>query len=167
MDQGIAALLGALVGVGGSALASFLSGRHQAAAERAHWRRQSRRDAYAAFIEAVERFYDEIEQARTLLIQVRPDTEAASAHITQAKTHADELDRKTSLILLEGPDEVASAAESINECAEAWIRSLAIWRQQQADGLDAEEAQAVALTARNKGYESGQDFLRRAQEALA
>ncbi|WP_188270170.1 MULTISPECIES: hypothetical protein [unclassified Streptomyces] len=45
MEQGIAALAGAAIGILGTAGAAHFTGR----AQRAQWRRQARRDAYSVF----------------------------------------------------------------------------------------------------------------------
>ncbi|MEU5611699.1 hypothetical protein ACI2L4_28275 [Streptomyces sparsogenes] len=167
MDQGIAAVLGAAVGVAGTTLASLLAGRNQAAAEQAHWRRQSRRDAYAAFIEASEHVHDHAEQAHRFLDQDAPDVGAAETHIAQARGYVDELDRKNSLVLLEGPHEVADAAQEINNCVEAWVDALEAWSRCLTEGLDIEGAKEAASTARDEGLAAAEYFLEHAHKALA
>ncbi|MFJ9469086.1 hypothetical protein [Streptomyces caniferus] len=120
MDQGMAALLGAAVGVAGTlgaAALSYLAVRSQAPdqarVDHAKQIRSERRDAYAAFLEKAE---EPVSQAILVLGPIEmgdvepPGARQLAEMMTPFRRAADELLTMTSRIQLCGPEEVAQEA---------------------------------------------------------
>lgn len=138
MDQGVAALIGAIVGAAGAAAAALVTVRlsargalaqlrqqrvqfeQQGRADHVRVRRDARRGAYAAF---AERFYTFMETAkRTHEIAETGDTRAALALIQGEATAAHaQLLRARSVIAIEGPDYVTTAAEAVGDRVNIWM----------------------------------------------
>ncbi|MER5350699.1 hypothetical protein ABT093_10240 [Kitasatospora sp. NPDC002551] len=128
MDQGLAAVLGAAVGVLGSTLASALAGRQQERSQREHWRRQRRRDAYAAFMDHGMRMVHSVTDLHSLLSSPEENSEEAAVRLGDLRTRKDELDRLTVLVILEGPSEVSDLADvvaadftELRNCLTGWL----------------------------------------------
>lgn len=109
MDQGVAAVLGGLVGVGGATATAVIAAwglrwqtRAQTHASHHHWRRQVRRDAYLAFLAAgrqVSRGCAQLKAAMHSDAAV-PLAEHAAA-VSEAKA---QLIEASQVVELEGPE---------------------------------------------------------------
>lgn len=132
MDQGWAALLGAAIGVVGTTIASVLTGwagrrqiQVQQAGEHARWRRQGQRETYAAFLTAVEQVR-EYSHATGAESSIRLDE--VSRGIDELNARVDAVIRTLSMVIVEGPEEVVTAAEGLRdtscEVASALMRVL-------------------------------------------
>ncbi|WAL93960.1 hypothetical protein [Streptomyces sp. Je 1-369] len=122
----VAAVLGAAVGAGGAVGAAAVTGRKQAQSQHNHWRRQVRRDAYAAHLVAVSAAISALDSAQKCYAGA---ASAASADLQQALNVVDEhlVTARSSgvVIFLEGPQFVASAASNIVQELYKWSWRLA------------------------------------------
>jgi hypothetical protein len=138
MDQEVAALAGAVIGAAGAAVAAVITVRlslrgtlaqlrqqhvqfeQQGRADHVRARRDSRRGAYAAyaecfhaFMEIVKRTHETAEagDARAALALIRGDASDAHGQLLRAR----------SVISIEGPDYVISAAEAVGDRISIWM----------------------------------------------
>lgn len=166
MDEGLAAVLGAAVGVLGTALITPIAGRVQGRLQQEHWRREQRRDTYAAFTTAVERAYDQAVEAEKLLDAAPPDPAAAAGYLEDMRRHVDETDRLASVLLFEGPDEVAEFAQEMNTAIEQLHDALRSWKS----AVEADTATTAFKEAAHRaladGVRSGGRFIEGAKRAL-
>ncbi|MFG2276790.1 hypothetical protein ACGFNY_44405 [Streptomyces chartreusis] len=134
MDQGIAALLGATVGVLGTVCASALSGWSsrqqigaQARVDHAHWRRQARRDAYSTFLAPANATRNALKQAaRTLIGDV--DIDGADHHLHDAHAKLGEVQAAWAALAVEGPESVEQAANGVKTALHSMHTTLLAWR---------------------------------------
>ncbi|MFE3220253.1 hypothetical protein [Streptomyces antimycoticus] len=85
----------------------------QQAGEHARWRRQGQRETYAAFLTAVEHVRDRSYQTGAESSHI--SVEQASRQIDQLGERVDAVIRSLSMVIVEGPEEVASAAEQLRD----------------------------------------------------
>ncbi|MFE5922973.1 hypothetical protein [Streptomyces sp. NPDC056468] len=166
MDQGLAAVLGAVVGVAGAIAATMLAGLHQSNAERGHWRRQSRRDTYGAFATAAERAYDCAIEAERLLEAVPPDLNLAKSKIENMRTHVDEADRLSTIIALEGPRKVEEVCSELNETMESWVEGMEAWHRAADAQNDTSQVHQAAIQHKENGADQFTEFINSAIKAL-
>ncbi|MFJ6919195.1 hypothetical protein ACIQUX_35230 [Streptomyces sp. NPDC101133] len=138
MDQGVAALVGAIVGAVGATAAALITVRLSARGALAHLqqqrvqfdqqgfadhvrvRRDARRGAYAAFAEHFYTFMDIVK--RTHEIAETGETQAALALIqVEAAAARGQLLRALSAISIEGPNSVTAAAEALGDRVHIWM----------------------------------------------
>ncbi|WP_157847706.1 hypothetical protein [Streptomyces violens] len=119
MDQGLAALLGASVGVTGTVIASAITGwstrqqvRAQAMAEHAQWRRQVRRDAYGAFLAPAGESRNALKVAGRAFVGER-DTEEIDRRLQEAHDQLALAQAAWANLAIEGPEPVEQAARSV------------------------------------------------------
>ncbi|MFB7370328.1 hypothetical protein ACFC0D_10845 [Streptomyces sp. NPDC056222] len=114
----VAGIVASIVGAGGAVAAARLTGRHQARSQHAHWRRQVRRDAYAAFLDSVAQSNElrRSHRERTLLGQDAPTGTADSLRELIRRT-----EKSLFIVELEGPAAVAVEAANV-------MRSIADWQ---------------------------------------
>ncbi|MFF4273496.1 hypothetical protein [Streptomyces sp. NPDC001536] len=134
MDQGIAALLGATVGVLGTVSASAISGWSnrqqigaQARVDHAHWRRQARRDAYSAFLAPANGTRNALKLAARALIG-DSDVERADHHLHEAHDRLSEVQATWAALAVEGPESVEQAANSVKTALHSMHTTLLAWR---------------------------------------
>ncbi|WP_326581804.1 hypothetical protein OIE69_44200 (plasmid) [Actinacidiphila glaucinigra] len=116
MDQGIAALAGASIGIIGTLIAAHLSGRQQ----RAQWRRQVRRDAYGAFISRYDAAVRAGQAAELAIREDRLDTGIDQNFAEKVREARDAL----VAVQLEGPEGIAIRAESAMSDLDTWAWGL-------------------------------------------
>ncbi|MCX5247825.1 hypothetical protein OG895_21865 [Streptomyces sp. NBC_00201] len=140
MDQGVAAVLGAAVGVVGAmgaATVTYFGVRHQAAvtAESEHRRtiRTERVEAFAAFIESVQGAHDALIDARVQLLDLgsAPDVtemveEAQSAleHLRAAKSAIGTATKWQAKILVLGPQGLVESSHNVLQALRARLSVL-------------------------------------------
>lgn len=125
MDSGIAALGGALIGAGGTAVTAWLTGtlsqkqtnaqlsaqksqlERRLRAELASQLREPRRKAYADFLVAAEASQDRLDDVLLALQKVDFDFAQTCAHLSHVRELQPELDRAASIARLEGPEDIA------------------------------------------------------------
>ncbi|MBB1245842.1 hypothetical protein GL263_20125 [Streptomyces durbertensis] len=135
MDQGLAALLGATVGVLGTIAASMISSAStrrqwegQARVEHAQWRRQLRRDAYSAFLAPAHEARSALKAAARALIGDRPDTAEADRRLRIAQDQLVLVQVAWASLAVEGPDSVERAAHSVHLALHSMHTTLLAWR---------------------------------------
>ncbi|MFG1666286.1 hypothetical protein [Streptomyces sp. Y7] len=127
MDQGRAAVYGALVGVVGTLLGScftWLQLRTQAKANNAMWRRQIQRDSYGVLIEridALRKAFEPIERRAQASASTGTDLDQLE---TAKETLFAEFDAATIVVMLEGPTPIAELAIQVGHGLRAWGAAL-------------------------------------------
>lgn len=120
MDQGIAGLVGALtgglIGITGTLGAARIAGRDQRRTQHEHWRRQVRRDAYGQFITKTARALRAGEAAH----EAARNGLLERDHYAAVTAAAADVEEAYSLVQLEGPEEVGSAADEVNSQIQGW-----------------------------------------------
>ncbi|MFF3327782.1 hypothetical protein [Streptomyces sp. NPDC002889] len=138
MDQGVAATIGALIGAVGAVVAGLITVRlslrgalaqihqqqaqfrQQGLADHVRVRRDARRSAYVAFAECFYTFIEIVKRAHE--IAETGETRAALALIQDEATGADaKLLRARSVVSIEGPDDVTTAAEAVADRVRIWL----------------------------------------------
>lgn len=105
MDQGIAAVLGAVVGAVAAGGGTYLTAK---SSERLH-KRQARREAYAGFLQDIASLESRLGQARALMNLEPTQREAFdfSVRLAEIQDLQQSLERRTAAVTLEGPDALA------------------------------------------------------------
>ncbi|MEU6764829.1 hypothetical protein ABZ916_20145 [Streptomyces sp. NPDC046853] len=114
----VAAVLGATVGAGGAVRAAKSQNRGQ----HVQWRRQVRRDAFAAFLTAINDCHDKI-LALCANVGRAPTPESAATFAVEVRDLAAVLKQCQdcyNIVRLEGPAEVSSRAEALMELLSQW-----------------------------------------------
>ncbi|MFJ5529337.1 hypothetical protein [Streptomyces sp. NPDC093261] len=133
MDQGLAAVLGAFVGVVGATTTAVLTGRHtrrqsrdQARTDHARWRREVRRDAYAATLVPITEAREVARRASRALVRgdAETDVERLLGRLDEL-IHA--IRASCARLSLEGPKEVAAAADAVLGALHVVDNNLATW----------------------------------------
>ncbi|MEU3616461.1 hypothetical protein ABZ725_29745 [Streptomyces sp. NPDC006872] len=132
MDQGWAAIAGAGVGVLGAVMTGLVAAaglrrqsRDQLAGTHAQWRRQLRRDAYAAFLAAAHRFQTE---ARALSPALGSDQSSLVERGLQVLGSAEGLLlERAQDVDLEGPDFMVQAMHPMLATAKQIVVDATIW----------------------------------------
>ncbi|WP_328974175.1 hypothetical protein [Streptomyces canus] len=134
MDQGIAALLGATVGVLGTISTSAITGwssrqqvRTQARVDHAHWRRQVRREAYSAFLTPAHGAHDALRRAARALIG-NTNTEEADHQLQVAQEKMGLVQATWAVLAVEGPETVEQAANKVKTALHSMHTTLLAWR---------------------------------------
>ncbi|MCF2130006.1 hypothetical protein L1I79_26775 [Strepomyces sp. STD 3.1] len=128
MDAGTAAVLGAGVGVVGTALAAAIAGiagQRQVRAEHRHWRRQLRRDAYAAFTVKADEVYEALRRVEAELGRPGHDLDGVRATLdaTRRLVRGGLHDAQTA-VELEGPEELARMAGELAKSLSACVAAI-------------------------------------------
>jgi hypothetical protein len=142
VDQGIAALLGASVGVAGTILASAIAGwstrqqvRAQARAEHAHWRRQMRRDAYGAFLAPASEARTALKMAGRAFVGER-DAVEIDHRLRQAHDQLALAQAAWANLAVEGPEPVEQSARSVYTTLQSMQTTLLALRDSPTDAPD-------------------------------
>ncbi|MFC9952312.1 hypothetical protein ACFVIN_17810 [Streptomyces prasinus] len=128
MDAGIAAIVGAAVGVAGTTLAAAVAGmsaQRQVRAEHRHWRRQLRRDAYSAFTAKADEVFRILKEIDAELIKPTADFDFLRAHVVQARAALhNELADVQATVEIEGPEKLARMAGDLFRSLSACIANV-------------------------------------------
>lgn len=128
MDSGIAAVVGAAVGVAGTTLAAAVAGmsaQRQVRAEHRHWRRQLRRDAYSAFTAKADEVYKMLKDVDAELVRPNADLDTARDRVAQARSMLhDGLAGAQATVEIEGPEKLARMAEELSRSLSACIAAV-------------------------------------------
>ncbi|MFF7020114.1 hypothetical protein ACFY97_03705 [Streptomyces klenkii] len=124
----MAAVVGAAVGVVGTSLAAAVAGmsaQRQVRAEHRHWRRQLRRDAYAALIVKADEVLKILKNTEAELIRPGVDLDTASDGIAHARAvlHEGFADAHAT-VEIEGPEKLARMAKELSQSLSACIAAL-------------------------------------------
>jgi len=135
VDQGLAAVLGATVGVLGTVAASVISSAStrrqlegQAKVEHSQWRRQLRRDAYSAFLAPANESRSALKMAARALIGDAPDTTEADRRLQIAQDQLVLVQAAWASLAVEGPEAVEQAAHSVHLGLHSMHTTLLAWR---------------------------------------
>ncbi|MCO5967916.1 hypothetical protein [Actinoallomurus soli] len=140
MDQGLGVLLGAGVGALGTAVTATLTAwwargqakltadaqreqaQAQARVDHARWRRETRRDAYAAFLDTVHAVHDRAERARSAVMNDPGRLiEGASTFMQEAQALREPLRARWAVVAMEGPKPVGTAAKTLLDRTSDWL----------------------------------------------
>lgn len=142
VDQGLAALLGATVGVAGTVAASAISGwsvgqnvRAQAKVDHAQWRRQARRDAYSAFLGPAGEAQDALKLAGRAFIGER-DVEEVDRQLRTAQEFLRAVRSARASLAIEGPSSVEQAANGVHTGLQSMNATLLAWQGAPSDASD-------------------------------
>ncbi|WP_344522412.1 hypothetical protein [Streptomyces rectiviolaceus] len=129
MDAGGVALVGAAAAVVGAALgatgavrAARVTGRSQNRGQHVQWRRQVRRDAFAAYLTAVNGWYDTLAKVGAKA-GLPPTPESAAEFAAELRDVGAALKQTHdcySIVRLEGPAEVSERAEALLDVLSHW-----------------------------------------------
>jgi hypothetical protein len=111
MDAGLAALLGAAVGSLTTLGAAIVNARAQARTQHVQWRRQHRRDAYAAYLSALHDRDIVMDEILDALQADQPDLPALDETVRHFIARAREVHRAAEVVILEGPPSIVEAAD--------------------------------------------------------
>ncbi|MFE0187314.1 hypothetical protein [Streptomyces sp. NPDC058989] len=153
MDQGIAAVMGAGVGMSGAVLAAWLQARRQERHGRAKQLRAERRDAYAAFTGAA---YDAAEATRDIgqdLVD-RPKWFRPTRKWTAGGAAFRQLKAACVLVKFEGPLEVSDAAAAVEEAIQNYAYAIA-------------DARSDVQAKWDEAYDRISDFIDAARKSLS
>ncbi|UED87798.1 hypothetical protein [Streptomyces profundus] len=121
MDQGLAAALGAVVGVLAVVAGSYLTAFHAKKAQK----REARRDVYRAFLSELSEAQAQIQKLRDSILY-GPRDEIDDDIGTRLKEMENEISRLRNLevgVRLEGPDSISSSAREVTQViAWTWAR---------------------------------------------
>ncbi|MEV5354509.1 hypothetical protein [Streptomyces sp. NPDC052693] len=127
MDQGIAGLagaaLGGLIGVVGTLAAARMTGRDQRRTQHEHWRRQQQRDAYSQLVTLTTEAISKGTEATDAYVDRESSAESLSEQFSEAVRQTDKAE---SLVILEGPEEAASAAMELTSSLRVWANVLGL-----------------------------------------
>ncbi|MGW2696137.1 hypothetical protein ACWC3Y_30755 [Streptomyces sp. NPDC001296] len=168
MDQGLAAVFGAAVGVIGSAMTGALTWavtrtqlQTQLQADLHRWRREVRRETYLGLLNSVRTARGALAAS---LDDMRIGREDGQQHMTEAWRLLPSVEVTRSAVLLEGPAEMAVLATDLAEALFALFRSAYSWRQGSA--LDEPDLVAVNRLARDTLVSAEEAFIASAQRHL-
>ncbi|MGW6210894.1 hypothetical protein [Streptomyces sp. NPDC055109] len=139
MDAGEIALVGAvagvvasIVGAGGALAAARWTGRYQSLSQHAHWRRQVRRDAYAAFLDSVAQINElrRTHRERTLLGHEMPTGTA-----DRLRELICNIEKALLVVELEGPAQAAADADRVMRSIAGWQASVIVAELRAVRGL--------------------------------
>ncbi|MER6696159.1 hypothetical protein ABT289_03120 [Streptomyces fimicarius] len=123
MDSGIAALLGAGIGVAGTFGTTWLSGWSVVRGQHGHWRRQGRREAYIAFIARVMAFREAADSLLSIMDDKHTRDDAAQA-LEQVLARFPAVVAAFPAVAVEGPEDVATRARSMTKAVTKAVTDL-------------------------------------------
>ncbi|NVI93031.1 proline dehydrogenase [Actinomadura sp. BRA 177] len=141
MDAGIAALLGAGLGSLTTIGAAVVTGRAQARTQFAQWRRQHRRDAYAAYLGALHERDIAMDAVLAALRPDEPDLADVDEKVRRFIDLAREVHRAMEIVIIEGPPPMVEAAERVQRASEGLS---AVMRRMVEDARAADSGRKVA-----------------------
>ncbi len=134
VDQGLAVLLEASVGVAGTVAASAISGLSarlhvatQARVDYAQWRRQARHDAYSAFLAPASEARNALKLAGRAFIGAR-DTQEVDRRLQGAHAHLQLVRSAWASLAIEGPEPVEQAANGVRTALQSMHTTLLAWQ---------------------------------------
>lgn len=142
MDQGVAALAGAVIGGAAAALAAVIAGRsarHQARSQERMWRNQTRREIYTSFYAALDSAVDAAwpvsQQAYSVLMRAELGRDEALQQIAEESTPERQEERNEALrriealhplsvtVSFEGPSSVRDIATELPPALRGYVSS--------------------------------------------
>ncbi|MFJ4970926.1 proline dehydrogenase [Streptomyces sp. NPDC088755] len=168
MDSGLAALLGAAVGSVATLGAAIVNGRAQARSQHAQGSRQHRRDAYARYLSALHDRDIAMDAVLDALRSDRPDLPDLDEKRGRFVALAREVHRACEIVILEGPESVADAAERVTGASSdlAHVMRRMAENARAGDITDTAEDMAVAAERERTLYQAVKDFRLAARSTL-
>ncbi|MFF2538540.1 proline dehydrogenase [Streptomyces cyaneofuscatus] len=168
MDSGLAALLGAAVGSVTTLGAAIVNSRAQARSQHAQWSRQHRRDAYTRYLSALHDRDIAMDAVLDVLRSDRPDLPALDERTDRFVTLAREVHRACEIVILEGPESVADAAERVAGASGDLSQVMQRMAENARAGVVADKAEDIALAAERERtlYQAVKDFRLAARSTL-
>ncbi|MGW4517488.1 hypothetical protein ACWEO4_37230 [Streptomyces sp. NPDC004393] len=168
MDQGLAAVFGATVGVIGSAMTGVLTWaatraqlRTQLQADLHRWTRGVRRDTYLGLLNSVRAARGALAAS---LDALRVSSEDGQQSMTEAWRLLGSVESASVAVRLEGPDEIAAPATDLAEALFAVFKSAYPWRE---GGAIGEQELVAAYRAACRTLEAAENvFITTAQRHL-
>ncbi len=124
VDQGAAAIIAAIAGVGGTAIGALIAARaarqqvhQQAVTEHRHWQRQARNDAYATFLTRLDAMGRASDHA-TVEVDHQPQADETDAAVEACLTATREMRAAVALVAVAGPHQMADLARQSQDAAE-------------------------------------------------
>ncbi|MEV8125193.1 hypothetical protein AB0P07_13930 [Streptomyces sp. NPDC085944] len=171
MDAGTAAVLGAGVGVVGTALAATIAGiagQRQVRAEHRHWRRQLRCDAYAVFTVKADEVYEALRDVEAELGRPGHDLERVRATLDGARrlVRGGLADAQTAAEL-EGPEKLARTAGELAKSLSACVAAIEarIVGRAGGDALESNDSHRIRRFL-NHASKKREQFVSHAREAI-
>lgn len=132
----VAGIVASVVGAGGAVMAARLAGRHQSRSQHAHWRRQVRRDAYAAFLDSIAQFNELRRSYRECFMLGQPMPTGTAESLREVIRS---IEKALFIVELEGPAEVAAEAETVMRAIGDWQASAIVSEFRAARGVPPRE----------------------------
>ncbi|MFD4765468.1 hypothetical protein [Streptomyces niveus] len=119
----VATVIGAGLGALGAVVAARHTGRAQASTQFSHWRRQIRRDAYAAFIVAAEK---ERESLTVVTVKMRTRAAESDVHdsLTGLSTDGTAFNSSGAVVHVEGPGTLIEEVYRVQGARNRWFVAL-------------------------------------------
>ncbi|MDF3300195.1 hypothetical protein [Streptomyces tropicalis] len=171
MDQGLAAVLGAAVGVVGTlgtACFTYLATRQQTRdrerVEHGQWLRQQRQQAYENFLIAYDRFAAAATAVEDAL--QGPRTEGYEDYVAALKDAMDAFGSARVRVAVAGPHFASQSAGRIAVLFSQTLKSLQAWGEAQASGGDVSETSSQLHDVQGRVQLAYRDFVRDARSIL-
>ncbi|MFB4306870.1 hypothetical protein [Actinomadura sp. GTD37] len=168
MDAGIAALLGAVVGSLTTLGAALVNARAQAQTQHVQWRRQHRRDAYAAYLGALHDRDIVMDEILNAVHADPPDLPALDETVRRFIARAREVHRAAEVVILEGPPSIVEAADRIAQASSELsdVMQRMVRNAHAADATDRPQHSATASARERQLYQAVKDFRVQARSIL-
>ncbi|MFD3971417.1 proline dehydrogenase [Streptomyces cyaneofuscatus] len=168
MDSGLAALLGATIGCVATLGAAIVSGRVQARSQHTQWSRQHRRDAYARYLSALHDRDIAMDAVLDALRSDRPDMPGLDERTDRFVSLAREVHRACEVVILEGPESVADAAERVAGASRdlSQVARRMVENARAGDTADKAEHMVLAAERERTLYQAVKDFRLAARSTL-
>ncbi|MFF3558531.1 hypothetical protein ACFYXS_00575 [Streptomyces sp. NPDC002574] len=168
MDQGLAAVFGAAVGVIGSAMTGALTWaitrtqlKTQLQADLQRWKREIRRETYLGLLNAVRAARGALAAA---LDEFELNRETGQPHMAEAWRLQPSVEVARTAVHLEGPAEMAALADDLAEALHSLFGCAYPWRQ--GSSFDDPDLTANNRRARARLFSAEQAFIAAAQRQL-
>jgi Lhr-like helicase len=168
MDAGLAALLGAAVGSLTTLGAAIVNARAQARTQHVQWRRQHRRDAYAAYLGALHDRDIVMDEILDALRADEPDLPALDETVRHFIARAREVHRAAEVVILEGPPSIVDAADRIAQASSdlSEVMRHMVRNAHAADTMDRAQHSATAKARERQLYQAVKEFHVQARSIL-
>ncbi|MBO2460594.1 proline dehydrogenase [Actinomadura violacea] len=168
MDAGLAALLGAAVGSLTTLGAAVVNGRTQARTQHVQWRRQHRRDAYAAYLSALHDRDIAMDAILDAAQADPPDLPGLDEKVQHFIACARDVHRAAEVVILEGPPSVVEATDRIAEESSGLseVMQRMVKAAHAADGTEREQHSATASARERRLYQAVSEFRVQARSVL-
>ncbi|WP_067487389.1 proline dehydrogenase [Actinomadura hibisca] len=168
MDAGLAALFGAAVGSLTTLGAAVVNGRTQARTQHLQWRRQHRRDTYAAYLSALHDRDIAMDAILAALQADPPGLPDLDEKVRHFITRARDVHRAAEVVTLEGPPSIAGAVDRIAKESSGLseIMQHMVKAAHAADASEKAEHSATASAQERRLYQAVSEFRVQARNVL-